>query len=93
VRLAELVRQDMIPVCWGPTNVSQSWDRPPVSSTVRSRARLPISPGIAASAVDVPTGSLIGIDPDKLRTLVGSAHAALSQKAPNVIGLFVVGTL
>jgi hypothetical protein len=25
----------------------------------------------------VPTGSLIGIDPDKLRTLVGSAHAAL----------------
>ena len=41
----------------------------------------------------VKLGKEQGIDPDKLRTLVGSAHAALSQKAPNVIGLFVVGTL
>jgi DNA-binding transcriptional LysR family regulator len=53
VRLAELVPQDMISVPLGPHQRFAVVGSPnPISSAARSRARLPISPGIAASAVD-----------------------------------------
>jgi hypothetical protein len=42
---------------------------------------------------DVTAGSLIGVNSDEARTLVGGPHNPFGQKAPNVVRLLVVGPL